>query len=191
MQKLRTLLSKYKMWCCRNKCLQTDQQSLMHQQWGFFWAVLSGCDQCQPQRQPAVIGAFPVLEYISCPSLVCSTEHTIFPCTTGRKLGHRGRQGAVRLPCPEQMVGQVWEHPQNVWPAIERELLWWLMKLECLELLSHSVGFLPSVLGILVNDWVGFCVLIFLFKCFNAFLINMDLVFKDPFNYSWTLVLNK
>lgn len=74
------------------------------------WSMLSGCDHSV--GQPAVIGAFPVLvpEYISCPSLGCRTEHTIFSCTSGRKLGHWSRQGAVRLPWPEQVEGQIWEY---------------------------------------------------------------------------------
>lgn len=138
--------------------------SLMHQQWGFFpfGTVLSGCDH--GVGQPAVIGTFPVLvpEYISCPSLVCSVEHTIFSCTTGRKLGHRGRQGAARLPWPEQMVAQVWEHvTEYVTCYIEGAVV--TDETGMFGVLAHSVSFAPSVLGILLN-WVGFCVLSFLFS---------------------------
>lgn len=62
------------------------------------------------------------------------------------------------------MEGQVWEHAtEYVTCRIEGAVVV-TDETGMFGVAVPSVGFAPSVLGILVSDWVGFCVLSFLFS---------------------------
>lgn len=136
-------------------------------------------------------------EYICCPSLGCRIEQTLnthhFPLHLWKETWAQWQAGSCEapqeVPWPEQAVDQVWEYatehvPCSIEVAIvvsdETEMfgvavvfhrLCTILILEFLSMNGRDSAFLVSCF----------------FKCCNAFWINTHLVFKDPFNYSWTL----